>query len=202
MTPSGELETSYVLDTRPILNFILSGNPDLLAAVLGDHVFVTRSVLEQTRASMRAIRSSSYRRLASGENEAADVIAFSESWERSLTSIGVMTADMTISEQRLAERLRAEWHAIDAGESDVFAICLQRGAVAVIDDAPAYRVACECDISAMGTVQVLMRGVDFGVVAEVDADVILGSMRAIPWERAPRYGISQAREGTVEIWPA
>lgn len=197
-----ELEVCYVFDNRPLINFVLTGRVALLHSICDNRLCTTQSVLVQFERSAKHL-GSLFASTFSGAGECALAIRSAcTSWPDHFRIDGIRIVGLPLAQAHIAFELEEEFRlAVDPGESDVFALCLQHPWVAVLDDWPAREVALKLDIPTVGTVELLLKAVRRNLLSLADAEDVLDCMRQTSWERAPRYSLEAALHGDVPIWP-
>jgi predicted nucleic acid-binding protein len=194
---------AYVLNTRPVLNFLGVNRWDVLAAALGEAVYLSPSVLEEIREHVGWTRRDFDRpaRL-SPETIDPDEITFIEGLSlydsqlrpprvRLLQAIDL--AELAISDGYMrAGRL-------DPGESEVLALGRQRGSVVVIDEFIGHCQAEADRIAQESTLGILVRAVTQGHFGSVEVSQIWARMQAW-WDYAPSRSLGEYLAGRA-IWP-
>jgi|GEM_PF-2597467 len=197
-----EFEVRYVLDNRPLINFVLTGHGDLLQCICDNRTCTTSSVRAQFEKSAKHLCSALSRSRRSDCDCTQAMLAACGSWSQHFDPGAIEVVSIPATQANLTLTLERKYpDAIDPGESDVLALCLQRSWIAVLDDLPARQVALELGVSTIGTVELLIRAVDREVLTLLEAEEMLECMRQTPWGRAPTYSLPDARSGIQAIWP-
>lgn len=185
---------AYVLNTRPVLNFIGVDRVELLPRLLGATVHVPPSVLRELREHIAWTARHLTRRVGL-QRESVDPAELG--YVENLKRLDTRLVAPHIRRMRTLELSELEWSAhymgldvLGAGESEVLAIAKHRGWVAVIDEFVGHCQAEADGIQNVGTLGVLVRGVKEGVISEGEAALLWASMQQW-WDYAPTAPLSE-----------
>jgi hypothetical protein len=198
---SDELEVCYVFDNRPLINFLLTGRASLLHSICNNRLCTTPSVLAQFERSGKHLSTLFATTVSDAGDCALTIRSACTSWPDQFGAGGIQLVDLPLTQAHIAFELEEKYpFSVDAGESDVLALCLQHAWVAVLDDLPAREVALELGVSTVGTVELLLTAVKRNLLDLGDAEDVLDCMRQTSWGRAPQYSLEAALHGDVPIW--
>jgi predicted nucleic acid-binding protein len=138
-----------LLDNTVLSNFAVVGRPDLVHQVLGDDAATTEAAWEEHQVGVRTER----------------LPAQDWSW---LPILPLRESETTLFQQ-LSQHL-------NAGEAACLAIAAARGARVMTDDRDAREIAAEWHIPISGTLGLLLRAVDLGILDIVEGDRLLQKM--------------------------
>lgn len=193
----------YILNTRPVLNFLGSDCFDLLGAALEGAICIGPTVLREVRDhALWTKRDLERQARLVPESLDGDEVTYTENlgrWSarlnpplvRRLTSLAYEELD---DSRRLMQRGR-----LDPGESEVLAIARVRGWVAVIDEFAGH---CQAELDSIpheSTLSLLVRAVREGRIGEGTATNLWGRMLRW-WDYAPQRPLGEYIAGRP-IWP-
>lgn len=192
-------EANYVLDTRPLLNFVYTDALAVLEKLSGKPLYVPAGVHGQFGRAESALR----RRLEQlpehqGEPFDVQVLTRLQAARDRFRGNPFRIVRLYNAERDLAIRLARE-PGVDPGESEVLATCLHRGWVAVLDDRLAHDFAASQGIETLGTLDLLAQAVRQGILPLNDGERLLNQM-GLKWQRAPKGNLRDYVSGQRSTW--
>lgn len=192
----------YVLDTRPLLNFIYTDQVKLLERLLGKPIYVPAMVHEEWKKARAALQQE-LRRLPIRRQDPVQVrmLGNLDRARRRFHGNPFQVVHLHGEEMEQAMELYEGHKDIHPGEADVLALCLHRGPgwIAVLDDRPAHELALTLQIPTVGTIELLLKAVKQGLLSLNDGEHLLNEMR-MNWPRAPRGRLAEYVSGRRQAW--
>lgn len=193
---------SYVLDTRPLLNFAYTDHISLLEVLLGKPLYVPAQVHREFIGARSALERK-LRQFPPYRHDPIDLqlVANLQVAGRQFRGNPFRVLKLQGEERDLALELERDHRWIDPGEAEVLAICLQRGRdwVAILDDRPAHEFAVAQGVPTLGTIELLIRSVEQGILILKDGEHLLDEMLQ-SWPRAPRGRLEDYLSGRRAVW--
>lgn len=203
-SPEPASAPAYILNTRPVLNFLGVDRLDLLGAALAGAIYVGPTVLRELRdhATWTA-RDLERRARQQPESVEPEEVAYVESlgrWDARfgqppLRRLGPLEYEEVEDAQRLMQMGR-----LDPGESEVLAVARVRGWVAVLDEFAAHCQAEGDGIPHESTLSLLVRAVRDGRLDDRQAANLWERMQRW-WDYAPPWPLGEYVAGRP-IWPS
>ena len=197
--PPARAGANYVLDTRPLLNFVYTDALAVLEELLGKPLYVPAAVHGQFGRAESALRRR-LEQLPEHQREPFDVqvLIRLQAARGRFRGNPFRIVRLHNAKRDLAIRLERE-PGVDPGESEVLALSLSRGWVAILDDRLAHDFAASQGIETLGTLDLLVQAVRHGILPLDDGERLLEEMR-LGWQRAPRGNLRDYLNGRRAIW--
>jgi predicted nucleic acid-binding protein len=200
---SDDPPADYILNTRPILNFLGIGRIDLLAQLTGKPPLVSPTVLvevrEHIRWTVRDLERRTRREPSTVEPEEVGYVAILEEHEAGLRSPHVrLLHELQLEELETVSGILKTGR-LDPGEAEVLAIAKQRGYIAVIDELAGHRWAETEGIRNESTLTLLVEAVRQKWVDERTASAVWTEIQRW-WDYAPLLPFSDYLHG-APAWP-
>ncbi len=192
---------AFILDTRPVLNFLAVDRLDLISTALQAPVYVSPSVVEEVRDVVNGFWGDVERR-SRREPELVEPweIGLAEDWRKWKTRLvpppvrRLREVDLSVAELRLASQIRNKRRDLDPGECEVLAVAKARGWGVIIDEMPGHCWAEEESIPNDGTLGVLVAALRLGSL-EIEEGERLWSRVKVVWPKSPPLSLAEYRDG-------